>query len=80
MPAYYVSQSARPDGTHTVHRSGCDLVPVPRKRLYLGDFISGSQAVSEARRHYAQVRGCEQCTEPTASIRQSGTTSSIYSE
>lgn len=79
MHAYYVSQSARSDGIHEIHRSGCSLIPVPRKRLYLGDFVSGAAAVSEARRHYAQVGGCEECTEPAASAARSGQATSIYS-
>lgn len=79
MSAYYVSQSARSDGIHEVHRSGCELLPVPRKRLYLGDFRTGSEAVGEARRHFAQVGGCEECTEPAAAEPRPGSSRSIHS-
>ena len=79
MPAYYVSQSARSDGIHEVHQSGCDWIPVPHKRLYLGDFGAGTEAVREARRHYAQVSGCEACTEPAAAEPEPGTSDVIYS-
>lgn len=71
MPAFYVSQRARTDGIHVVHRSGCTSIPDPIRRLYLGDFDSADEAVIEGRRHYAQVEGCELCAE-TGSAARSG--------
>ncbi len=59
---YYIAQRARPDGIHVVHRNGCESIPAPIRRLYLGDFDDGDDAIAEARRHYALVEGCELCS------------------
>ena len=62
MASYYVNQNAQPNGDHEVHRQGCQYMPLPKNRIYLGDFVTCHPAVREARRYYTQVNGGAYCS------------------
>lgn len=64
MASYYVNKNAQDNGDHEVHKSDCSYLPDAQNRLYLGDFASCSSAVTEAKKHYAQVNGCYYCANP----------------
>ena len=62
MSRYYVNKNEQSNGDHEVHTTGCEWLPKPENRIYLGDFSYCSLAVTEARKHYAQVNGCYFCS------------------
>lgn len=64
MARYYVNQNAQANGDHEVHVTGCNWLPDPGNRIYLGDFSSCRPAVTEAKRHYKQSNGCYYCCNP----------------
>ena len=62
MRKYYVNSNAQANGDHEVHTPGCPFMPAPENRIYLGEFTSCHDAVSEARKYYSQVNGCYYCS------------------
>ena len=64
MAKYYVNKNAQANGDHEVHKSGCQFMPKPENRIYLGDFANCHDAVREAKRHYRQSNGCYFCSRP----------------
>ncbi|HWL17560.1 MAG TPA: hypothetical protein VNR00_18265 [Opitutus sp.] len=61
MDPYYVSKTAQFNGDHEVHKHGCQFMPEPHDRIYLGEFYSCHEAMKDARRHFPQVNGCYFC-------------------
>ena len=59
---YYVNKNQQPTGEHEVHTQYCLYLPAVENRIYLGDFISCSDAVKEAKKHYSNVDGCFYCS------------------
>lgn len=62
MAKYYVNQNAQNNGDHEVHKEGCNFLPLPKNRTYLGEFSNCASAVREAKKHYSQVNGCYFCS------------------
>ena len=62
MARYCVNDNAQTNGDHEVHREGCDWMPQPQNRTYLGDFGTCRPAVAAARRYHFQVNGCYFCS------------------
>ncbi|MBN2597327.1 hypothetical protein [Labilibaculum sp.] len=62
MAKYYVNKNAQANGDHEVHKDGCSYMPHSENRIYLGDFLYCSSAVSEAKKTYNQVNGCYYCS------------------
>ena len=60
---YYVNKNStgNPNYNHEVHKDGCQWMPSVENRIYLGYFSSCSEALTEARKHYANVDGCVTC-------------------
>lgn len=61
MPRYYVNKNAQDNGDHEVHTTGCDWMPKPENRTYLGEFSSCKPAVTEAKKTYTKADGCYHC-------------------
>ena len=59
---YYVNSNPQDNGDHEVHRSDCSFLPDRENLVYLGDFLSCSDAVRKAREHFNQVNGCYYCS------------------
>jgi len=64
MSRYYVNKNQQDNGDHEVHTTGCEWMPNPENRIYLGDFTSCGPAVTEAKKHYKQSNGCFYCSKP----------------
>ena len=62
MARYYVNKNAQDNGDHEVHVTGCNYLPKPENRIYLGSFDSCHNAVKKARETYSQVNGCYWCS------------------
>lgn len=58
---YYVNKNAQPTGEHEVHKSTCSWLPDAENRIYLGDFVSSTEALKAARKFYSDVDGCYYC-------------------
>lgn len=61
---YYVNKNEQSNGDHEVHIANCSWLPELGNRIYLGDFIYCSQAVTEAKKHFYQSNGCYYCSNP----------------
>ncbi|HJV52087.1 MAG TPA: hypothetical protein VJ652_11535 [Noviherbaspirillum sp.] len=61
MQHYYVNKEAKPGGHHEVHVPRCIHLPEANDRVYLGAFISASEAMRQALSHYGDARGCRWC-------------------
>jgi hypothetical protein len=62
MARYYVNKNAQANGDHEVHREGCQWLPLPANRIYLGDFLSCGSAKQEAKKYYPTADGCAHCS------------------
>jgi hypothetical protein len=62
MTRYYVNKNAQDNGDHEVHADGCNWLPKPENRIFLGDYPACSPAVTQARRTYPQSNGCIHCS------------------
>jgi len=62
MVEYYVNKIAQSNGDHEVHKSGCNYMPSPQHRQYLGNHPSCHGAVQEAKRYFRQSNGCYFCS------------------
>jgi hypothetical protein len=59
---YYVAVRPRTNENHAVHKEGCPFLPDDDKRIYLGAFNSGRDAVREARNHFTRTDTCQFCS------------------
>ena len=62
MPHYYVNKNPQPTGEHEVHRAGCDWMPKPENRIFLGDYATCGPAKKAALVYYDNVDGCAHCS------------------
>jgi hypothetical protein len=62
MPAkYFICKRSRLDGSHTIHREGCPLLPEDGKRIFLGTFKTLPEAMSKAASHFRKPDSCPFC-------------------
>jgi hypothetical protein len=59
---YFVGVNAQTNDHHAVHKEGCPFLPEERKRIYLGEFRCGSEAIREGRRYFSRTKGCLFCS------------------
>ena len=59
---YYLALRPQTDEHHAVHRDGCPFLPDYKKRIYLGTFNSGQDAVREGKRHFIKTNSCQFCS------------------
>jgi hypothetical protein len=59
---YYVAVRPQTNENHSVHKDGCPFLPDDEKRIYLGQFSSGEEAVSESHHHFTNTKGCLFCS------------------
>jgi hypothetical protein len=59
---YYVALRPRTNKSHAVHKEGCPFLPDNDKRIYLGAFNSGRNALSEAKKHFIKTGICQFCS------------------
>ena len=59
---YYLALRPQTDEHHAVHRDGCPFLPEHEKRIYLGTFNSGQDAVMEGKRHFIKTNSCQFCS------------------
>jgi hypothetical protein len=59
---YYVSVRPQINENHAIHKEGCPFLPNDEKRIFLGEFSSGKDAVRESQRHFSKTKGCIFCS------------------
>jgi hypothetical protein len=59
---YFINASPRINGSHTVHRQQCPLLPEPGRRILLGVFQSPRDAVREGRWYFRRADNCPFCS------------------
>jgi hypothetical protein len=62
---YYVAVRPRTNETHSIHREGCPFLSDDEKRIYLGIFSSGQDALKESRHHFINSSRCPFCSKET---------------
>jgi len=62
---YYVAVRPQTNEYHAVHKEGCPFLPDDEKRIYLGEFNSGMEAVKESHTHFSTTKGCIFCSNET---------------
>jgi len=59
---YYVAVRPGINENHTVHKEGCPFLDDNEKKIYLGMYSSGHDAVKASRRHYDSSESCIFCS------------------
>ena len=74
---YYVAVRPQTNEYHAVHKEGCPFLPDDEKRIYLGEFSSGTEAVKESHSHFGKTKGCIFCSNEKQSVKWSQPLSDI---
>jgi hypothetical protein len=59
---YYISVRPRINETHSVHKEGCPFMADDDKRIFLGTFRSGREALNAGRLHFLNSATCPFCS------------------
>jgi len=59
---YYVAVRPRTNENHAIHKEDCPFLPDDDKRIYLGDYNSGRDAVREAKKYFIKTDSCQFCS------------------
>jgi hypothetical protein len=59
---YYVAIRPQTNEYHTVHKEDCPFLPDDNKRIYLGTFGPGEDAVREGRKYFKRSNSCRFCS------------------
>jgi hypothetical protein len=59
---YWVAKRPGNNEDHAVHKEDCPFLPDNDKRIYLGEFCSGADAVREGQRYFGNTNGCIFCS------------------
>lgn len=69
MSKYYVKIKPQFNGTYAVHKEGCPFMDGTKKKIYLGEFIDGHDAIAEAQRYFSKSKGCLFCNNERLMIK-----------
>jgi len=59
---YYLAIRPQTNKNHAVHKEGCPFLPDAEKRIYLGIFNSGQEALTEGYRYFSRTHSCLFCS------------------
>jgi hypothetical protein len=59
---YYLAIRPQTNENHAVHKEGCPFLPDNKRRIYLGKFDSGQDAVTEGQRYFSKTNCCLFCS------------------
>lgn len=59
---YYVAVRPQTNNHHTVHKEGCPFLSENDKRIFLGKFSSGRDAIKESRLQFKKTECCLFCS------------------
>jgi hypothetical protein len=58
---YYVSIRPQINGQHALHKEDCPFLPEDERRIYLGMFRSGQNAILEVQKRFSATTVCRFC-------------------
>jgi hypothetical protein len=58
---YYIAIRSQINNQHAVHKEGCPFLPDADKRISLGCFQSGQEALREGEKHFKSTGHCRFC-------------------
>jgi hypothetical protein len=58
---YYMAIRPQTNGFHALHKEDCPFLPEDKKRIYLGMFGSGHDAIREGQRRFSGTTVCRFC-------------------
>ena len=58
---YYLAIRPQTNEHHAVHKEDCPFLPNDKKRIYLGMFGSGKDALKEGQKHFSRTNSCRFC-------------------
>ncbi len=61
LSKYYVAKRSQTNDLHSVHKEDCPFMPDDEKRIYLGMFGSGQDALSEGQKLFTRSMSCRFC-------------------
>jgi len=67
---YYVAVKPRTNDLHAVHKEGCPFLPDDSKRIFLGYFKSGHDAVRKSEMHFPGTCSCRFCCKESLSVKE----------
>jgi hypothetical protein len=70
MNKYYLRLKPQLNGTNAVHKENCPFLDESSKKIFLGEFFSSQDAISEAKRYSAHSKGCLFCTKELMPIKK----------
>jgi hypothetical protein len=59
---YYVAIRPQTNDHHIVHKEDCPFLPDDNKRIFLGTFGSGEDAVRESQKYFIRSNSCRFCS------------------
>jgi hypothetical protein len=62
---------------HSIHKDGCPFMPDDSKRIFLGNFISPSDAGMAGKRYFRKSCACRYCTTDSVKTMTSSDTGSF---
>jgi hypothetical protein len=65
---YYIAIRPQTNEHHAVHKGDCPFLPDNEKRIYLGKFGSGSDAVIEGQRLFPSANSCLFCSKERQTV------------
>jgi len=61
MKKYYANIQVNYNIDHEAHIEGCSYLPQVENRIYLGQFTNCKEAITEAKKYFERVNGCQLC-------------------
>ncbi len=58
---YYIAKRSQTNNRHAVHKEDCPFLPDDEKRIFLGHFQSGHDALTEGEKHFEHTNCCRFC-------------------
>jgi len=59
---YFVVVRPQTNDYHAVHKEGCPFLTDDKKRIYLGEFSSGPEAVKASQQYFIETECCIFCS------------------
>ena len=67
---FYISTRPQTNGSHTIHKDGCPLLPEPGERIFLGVFHLQRDATEEGRKYFSRIYSCPFCLKEVHAVRK----------
>lgn len=69
MDIFYINLKPLENGDYEMHRSGCNQLPNPTSRFYVGLFTTCNEALKEAKKAFPESNGCRICCKSCHTVK-----------